>query len=160
MFGSKRRRAVAIATDAMRPLIAIVQEFKGLPPGFWQSEYVIGFMGSIINLHLRFSVPFQLGSSERAIALGEVYQNISNRNGAEFIRLFTNLALADAGNFKIGADRAHILIFYLMDKLKDEDRFPEVLSAKSNATDELGFVDKGRVFTNLLITYLIDEFPK
>jgi hypothetical protein len=53
MFGSKRRKAVRAAVDNIRPIIGIIQYNYGIPAGFWQDEYSMGFFGFLISFHMQ-----------------------------------------------------------------------------------------------------------
>ena len=146
-----------MVTEAMRPVIGILQHHKGIPPKFWHDDYTLGFMGGLIGWHLQFTSGESLSSSDKGLALAEVFQNVSNLNGGELMRRFTALAAKDVGDFKLGGDRASLVFLYQLGKLKDENSHDDIVVAKKSALD-LGMKDdKEFIFSLLMKKYLIDR---
>jgi hypothetical protein len=57
MFGSARKMAVKLAVQKLQPMVATYRHLRGLPPGFWSDEYVIGFIGTLIIYLTRKAAP-------------------------------------------------------------------------------------------------------
>jgi hypothetical protein len=93
MFGSKRRKAVRAAVDNIRPIIGIIQYNHGIPAGFWQDEYLLGFLGFLIGFHMQRASGGALSQTEKGQGLADAFTELSNINGAAIARQFTALAL-------------------------------------------------------------------
>jgi hypothetical protein len=48
MFGLRRRKAIDVAAQASSQLVKTCGAWSGLPPGFWQDAYVLGFLSGTI----------------------------------------------------------------------------------------------------------------
>jgi hypothetical protein len=112
MFGSRRRKAVRAAVDNIRPIIGIIQYNYGIPSGFWQDEYLLGFFGFLIGFHLQRAAGGVLSQTDKGQGLADAFTELSNINGAAIARHFTTLALAETEDFTRGSDNAALIAFY------------------------------------------------
>ncbi|MFC5354514.1 hypothetical protein [Azospirillum himalayense] len=133
MFGIKRRAATKATVENIRPLVGLIQYTYGLPAGFWQDEYVIGFFGFTIGFNLKAAANGRLSDEDIGFGLSEVFTQLSNINGAEIARHYTHLAFHKSDDFKSGAENAALMCFFTYGILKDEDNYSSVREAKTFA---------------------------
>lgn len=124
MFGFTRRKVTEHTVASIRPLIGIFQHFNGLPQGFWQNEFVIGFVGFMINFHADVTSGKKLSHEDKGQLLCDVFTALSNINGHEIARQFIRLTVLDpkSPEFEEGADKAAIYAFAMIGKVSEEGR--------------------------------------
>ena len=162
MFGSKRRKAVRAAVDSITPIIGIIQYNYGIPAGFWQDEYLLGFFGFLIGFHMQRASGGALSQTEKGQGLADAFTEISNINGAAIARQFTALAFAETEDFKRGGDNAALIAFYTIGALKNESDNEHVKEAKQ-IVEKLGEGNDraqiaGILMHNLLINEIAERF--
>jgi hypothetical protein len=162
MFGSKRRKAVRVAVDNIRPIIGIIQYNYGIPAGFWQDEYLLGFFGFLIGFHMQRVSGGTLSQTDKGQGLADAFTEISNINGAAIARQFTTLAFAETEDFKRGGDNAALIAFYTIEALKNESENEHVKEAKQ-IMEKLGEGNDraqiaGILMHNLLINDIAERF--
>ena len=118
--------------DEMRPLIALFQRTYGLPAGFWDDDYVLGFLGTMIGLHIRRLSVFSTSSDDTGYMLQKIFADLSNMNGVYIARNFTRLAYSHTNSFNIGADNAVLVFGYVTNKLRNEDNHRAVPDIKAS----------------------------
>lgn len=124
LFGSRRRKAATHTLEAIRPLIAIYQHNYGLPATFWNSKFVLGFVGFMIGFHATFTSGHRLSETDKGLLLMDVFGALSNLNGSEIARDYTRLTMQvpKDESFERGADNAAICAFYSIGKLKRNEK--------------------------------------
>lgn len=110
MFGRGRRLATQHTIDAIRPILGAYPNVHGLPPGFWQDDFVIGFIGFLIGFHVDVTSGQKLSTTDKGYLLADVFTALSNINGVEIRSRYTQLAFQQPKNpdFELGADYALI----------------------------------------------------
>ena len=158
VFGSGKRKAVSTATQNLVPLVGIFQQYFGIPVGFWQSPFVLGFFWYLIGGYLKLSSQGRLSSSEMGYALVEVFANLSNINGDQLARRCAAFVYADVKDegFEKGVANATPIWVYMIDALKDEDNHPEIVSLKQ----QLPNADRGTILGLLFQSLFISEVQK
>jgi hypothetical protein len=155
MFGSRRREAVQVVVQNLRPLIGVLQHHHGLPAGFWQSPYVLGFLTVIMSLHLKIASEGRLSQTETGSATTEIWTAISNLNGMEITRHVTSLSLSSPKNaeFELGADNGMVFGAYSLKILRNEDTHPAIVGIK----EKIPNADRGTIAGILYETLFIRE---
>lgn len=146
MFGRNRRLATEHTIAAVRPLIAVFQYHNGLPAGFWQDEFVIGFVGFMISFHANYTSGRKLSQEDKGFLLCDVFTALSNMNGQAIGQEYTRLAMLTdkSPDFEKGADNAAICAFASIGKMSEQgrvyyDRAKTIASAQGSPND-LGVV--------------------
>ncbi len=144
LFGTKRRNATNAAVNAARPLIGTIQHLYGIPVGFWQDEFVLGYMMSLGSTVINtFDDGFS--TETKGKILTDFFTSISNQNGQAISRKIVDLNSHKTPDYIVGGDNAMLSLFYSVGSLKNEDTFPEIVQAKLMAF-ELGHgQDKGAI---------------
>lgn len=146
MFGRNRRKATEHVVEALRPTIAIVQSFQGLPAGFWRDEFVLGFIGFMISFHATYTSGRSLSQADKGYLLVDVLTALSNMNGQAISRDYTRLATQSpkSPDFEMGADYAAICAFASMGKMNEQgmpyyERAKEIAAAQGKP-DDIGMI--------------------
>ena len=115
MFGSRRKKVTARAIEMARQPLAILQHNHGLPPLFWNDEFVIGYFGSTIGFLSHMLGDGRLSTTDKGFILVDVLTDISNMNGkviAERLIELANQYLNDsASNNDTNRDLEQTLLF-------------------------------------------------
>jgi hypothetical protein len=160
LFGRKRVMAVDVAVANIRPLIASVQQTRGIPIGFWEDDYVLGFIGSMISFNLRAASRGSLSPHDEGLALSDVFSQVTNLNGQEIVQRYSAriravfLPTPDTGSeFYRGSDNAAVIWGYGGRILRNEEQNPAVNAAKALSTGQAQWVggsDRELIAANLL----------
>ena len=98
MFGRAKRKVTKHTEDAIRPILASYQYSNGIPAGFWQDEFVLGFIGFMISFHVNITSGYKLSTADKGFLLFDVFTTLSNMNGKLIAKNYTDLAMEDPKN--------------------------------------------------------------
>src|SRR5215203_2158194 len=73
----KRRRAIKTAVEALRPLIGAIQHHHGLPVGFWNDPYIVGFFTAMAGQYAKLSTKGRITGSDLGFALATTLTALS-----------------------------------------------------------------------------------
>ncbi|MGO4908788.1 hypothetical protein ACEN2J_10715 [Pseudorhodobacter sp. W20_MBD10_FR17] len=118
MFGGHRKKVTQQTINMVRQPYAVLQNSYGIPPGFWDDEFVLGFFGVMSGLLLRFLGEGRLNQADSGRILQDTFSALSNMNGAEMAVRFSQFAQAQASHeaFRNGADSGEIVTVALLGK--------------------------------------------
>jgi hypothetical protein len=157
MFGSKRRKAVQTTVERIRPVIAVIQHHFGLPAGFWQDDFVIGFFGFLIGFHMNITFGFSLSQTEKGLALTEAFTALSNMNGVVLARRFVELTTVSTSDFERGADNAALIAYFSIGQLKNETENEHVREARAMAEKIGAGNNRGDIAGMLMLNLFVKE---
>jgi len=149
MFGNKRKKATEFVIDRMRPLVGLIQHQYGIPEGFWQDEFVLGFMHLMVSFHTQQS-GYHLSTTDKGFLIADVYTSLSNLNGAAIGQRATDIATEEDQHpdFKLGADCAHICAFATIGKMSEDGR--KIVAAAKDMAAERGNADDTSAVVEIL----------
>ncbi len=124
MFGSFRKKVTEQTIGMVRQPYAIFQQNYGIPPGFWQDEFVIGFFGMMIGLVSQALSQGRLSQTDKGYLLSDTFGALSNLNGAEITRRFSELVYKQpqSAAFKLGGDNGEIVTLAFFGKATEASR--------------------------------------
>ena len=129
MFGGKKRKTTNEVTQALQPLIHTLESTTGLPRGFWEDAYVLGFMtGSIAATLAMFASRDKLGD-DLGNVFTAVFDGLAGGGGKDIMkraRLFDDEQNRD---FLRGTRNAHKVISVTFGLPGYEDD-PDVIRAR------------------------------
>lgn len=135
----KRSRATKAATDAVRPFIRCIEGIGGIPPGFWDDPYVLGFLTAYIRQFAKLSTRGKIGGDDLGMVYGDVFEAISGQSWEPIAR--RSLELQNSGNadYAKGFDNA-LKVFSVCFGQKHYDDDPDVIKARelSNQLGDFG----------------------
>lgn len=124
MSAGVRLKATRHAISACRPLIGIIQDHYGLPHGFWDNEFVLGFFHFMIGFHLTNAPGEPLSTEDKGIAQFDSFTTLSGRNGNSLAMRCHALSTQSPQNelFECGANNAAMIAVYVFGELKRDQR--------------------------------------
>ena len=136
MFGGLRKRVTNETIAATRQLVSSFQLAHGIPRGFWQDDFIVGYFGNTIGVYSRMCSGDRLSQTEKGYLLCEVFEAISNSNGSAIVRRFTEMAFQSPRpeSFQRGLDFGEIVTLAMLGKVTDLGR-PFVEDAKRIAAE-------------------------
>jgi hypothetical protein len=157
MFGNKRKKAANFVIGRLRPLLGHLQMSRGMPQGFWQDEFVLGFFHFTIGFQAAQS-GIRLTQIDRGMILPEIYSALSNINGHKIARHATDLAMEYPmpHDFKLGVDYAEICALATVGKGVEHGR-QFIETAKTAAAAQGQSRDTGLVAAHLYSMLFYDE---
>ena len=165
MFGLKRKLAVQAVIDNVRPLIGTFQQYEGIPVGFWQDRYVIGFIGMLIVYHMNLASSGSLSNSnlsteDKGRVLIETFTTLSNINGLEITRNYREFLTARNPEFLRGSHNASVIMGYAANNLPNEDDHPGLMEAKKIAARMGKAGDRMQIGSLLMMELFYNEVHK
>lgn len=111
MFGSFRKQVTQQTIQMVRQPFAIFQNAYGVPLGFWNDEFVLGFFGVMIGLVSKVAGQGRLNQTDNGLLLQDTFAALSNMNGVAITRRFSELALQSpqSQTFRLAGDNAEIV---------------------------------------------------
>ncbi|WP_395016082.1 hypothetical protein [Dongia sp.] len=132
MFGSARRKATKAATEAVRPLIKLLEITDGLPAGFWEDPYVLGYINGCIGLFAKLVTRGAVKGADMGYVMMDVLSDVSGRNGQEIVRNVIRLQQSKDAEYMRGIANADKCISVTYG-LTDYDQDPDVVEARRRA---------------------------
>lgn len=163
VFGGFRKKITSQTIEMVRQPYAIFQHAHGIPPGFWQDEFVLGFFGMMIGLASQALSQGRLSQTDKGYLLQDTFSALSNMNGAEITRRFKELIYQQpqSSAFRLGADNGEIVTLAFFGKGTEIGR-EAIELAKREAAAKGTPRDVGAVATilamKLFVTPLIERF--
>ena len=156
MFGSRRKRAVRAAVDNISHWVEEYQRAHGVPTGFWQNDYIVGFIGRLIGCHMHAASDGKLSAGAKWRGMVAAFAELSGLNGKEIARQYTDLVVSHNSEFRLAADRATAFYSYMAEGLEEQDTYPELVAIKAQWEEE-GLGDDREVIANKLFqTWFVD----
>ena len=110
---NKKKKVIDHVFHAVQPIIATMQITSGTPSSFWNDDYILGFIGSIMIFHLTKTSPIKLKETDYGEVIMRSFEKLSLQNGLplarKFVEFFKNVDKAPK-RFNEGAENANLLI--------------------------------------------------
>lgn len=160
--GSTRKKATNAALNALRPIVGTLQSEwgPGIPPGFWDSGYIIGFLHLLIGYYAKIATDGKITGEGLGYVAEEVYTALAHQDGAAILRRATGLINSQDKEFNRGADDATTVFFYSIGRLRDEERNPLVVEAKQAAAALGKLHDRSQITALLMIATFSEEVKR
>ena len=136
MFGSKRKRAVRAAVENTRHLVDTFELNAELLDGFWENDYVVGFVGLLIANYMETASDGKLSVRDKRRGWTDALTELSKYNGEKIAVQFRALLGSHNSDFKLAVDRALIWYSYVSEELDDEDAYPDLVTIKAECDEE------------------------
>lgn len=134
MFGLKKKKAINIASEAVAQLIRTTSHLEGLPVGFWNDPYVLGFLTATAAMFAEASYGEKPPTEELGFIILGVYEKL---NPAEFLaisRRVTDLQNTRNPEYFLATEKAFktVALIYGMQGLSSD---PDVIAATRMAKE-------------------------
>ena len=124
LFSSTRKKGTNAATTALRTMIGAAQRASGIPSGFYESPYVLGFLHSTAGCWAKFGTNGKITGLDLGLALFDSFTSTTNLNGKGLVGRANELILESDPDFSRGSYDATVHFLYLTKNLKDESSNP------------------------------------
>jgi hypothetical protein len=121
VFGGRRRKIVTTVLEMMRQQHSVLQTFYGVPKGFWEDPFVLGYQSSMVAMLAKAAGSDALGAPDRGQLLFEIIGAISNLNASELLKRVENLTAENDPDFKDGKERGQVTAMALVGALKPNE---------------------------------------
>ena len=163
MLGRSRQKVTEHTIAALRPIIGILQHYHGIPVGFWQDKFVLGFLSFMLAFHRDLTSGIRLTDEDKGRAMADVFTALSNMNGLAIARNVTQLVTGNekSTDFEKGADNAAVVAFFIVGKLKNADSNVHVIAAKrmpANGGDHDHSTISANLITLLFLKPVLERF--
>jgi hypothetical protein len=153
LLGLKKKKALSYSVEYMRSILGPVQRLHGLPPFFWDDEFVLGFTGISIGSCTR-AVASDLSHMDKGIVLASAFEQLANMNGIHLSSRATDLLTARTPDCMHGSENGAVVFGYMHGMLKADD--PDVLRANEIAQQK-DYEGVGGALTYLLFNQVIRQ---
>ena len=135
----KRARATKAARDAVRPFIRAIEQVGGIPSGFWDDPYVVGFLTAYINQFAKLSTRGKISDDDLGMVIIDVFEVISGQSAEPIARRGLELQNSRDADYAKGVDNA-LKVFSVCFGQKHYDNDPDVIKARelSNQLGDFG----------------------
>lgn len=131
MFGDKRGKAVDAIVDGLKPVIRFSAMHGGLPAGYWQDPYVLGFIQGCV-----FKIGEHAGlKTDSASAWIEAYEQLSDGQGKAVVTRIRELNRPPRDkDLLLGMGNAVFCVSYALG-LEDYPDEPVIFRARKAGSD-------------------------
>ena len=128
-FRSKRKVATEAATQALRPLMALVGMSGGMSNWMWHDPYLLGFMNFTASFYAKAETNGKVGPEDLGNAIFEAFTNVSNMDGKAIAMRAVGFAEGRDPEFEQGMHDAMTTALYSVGMLDVNDPEPLVQSS-------------------------------
>ena len=137
MFGSKRNRELAARiTEAVGPAVAKTRTTHGLPTGFWNDAYVLGFLMGQINGWMSIYGGDDLSVADRGRVLVETFGALSGQKGKPISENAMVHAQQESPDFMRANRNGMFMAMFAAERVPNADGIPAVAAARQEAGDD------------------------
>ncbi|KZL01483.1 MULTISPECIES: hypothetical protein [unclassified Pseudovibrio] len=158
MFGGFRKKMTRQTIEMVKQPYAIFQHHHGIPAGFWQDEFVVGFFGSMVSMVAMILAKGKLSRTDRGYVLQDSFSALSNMNGMAIAQRFTELSMQKpmSASFKQGVDNGAIISFAMFGTTAPEDQM--LIDAAEQEAARLGLPLPSYLMMTLYVEELKERF--
>jgi hypothetical protein len=167
MFGFAKRRAAKAAIEHVSPIVRLLEASGGLPLGFWEDPYILGWINGFAMCVARAATNDKIGTADLGQVAIDTVTTLAGVKGNEVVELMRKLARAKEPRF-VEAVQAATKTYFVTVGAREFDADPEVVQARQLskslaessayfgfATSEQGAV--GAAMQNLLFYDVVDR---
>lgn len=139
MFGFARRRAVKAAKEHGSAIIRLVEAMGGLPDGFWEDPYIVGWITGFIYCVARAATNNRIGTTDLGRVLMATITAVAGAKGKEVVARSKGWARTkDEPKFNEGVQAA-TKTYFVSVGAREFDADPEVVQARQLAKSRDSF---------------------
>ena len=130
IFGAKKHKAVADAvTEAVRPSVAAASTRNGVPAGFWDDPFVLGYLMGRINAGMAIEGGESLSVADKGRVVVDCLAALSGAKGKAISEMAMVHAQTEQPDFMRANASGMFIALYEAERVPDEDRNPAVAAA-------------------------------
>ena len=133
------KKVMQFALNGVGSYVGIVQSSYGVPPGFWQNPYILGFLGEMAALFAQLAAGAKINGSDLQYLLQEVFA-ASNAKNFPTLQEYNNIKMTESTDAELqrGCGDATSVFLYASELHSDE-------AGDSLVTEATSLVDSGEV---------------
>jgi hypothetical protein len=166
MLRFERRQIAANVTEGVMPYVqAFEARYGALPTGYWEDDYVLGFVPALAGLFAKAVTRGQISEQDLTAVVQDCMENVSRGFGAPIMTRIQALMVTAPPDFVAGAAAAGKVLAFSMGQCPPDD--PDLRQAQKMAREQHGgaafpdataeFAATARALVNLLFYDLIDK---
>jgi hypothetical protein len=155
-----RNRVAGELVDAVRPTIAMIQDGRGLPAGFWQDNYVLGFLYGQVTACILVFGGTQMKPADKGSLLVDSFAALSNMNGLAITQRATKLTESKDATFQQAVQNGMLTVMYGFGRVKDEASDPNIARATEAAKSSSPTPTREEIAAHLKASLWQDEVKK
>ena len=138
MFGSKKHKALTDeVSSATRSAVSLVENAHGVPNGFWQDSYVLGFLMGQINAFMSVFGGDALSIADKGRVVVDCLGELSGMKGKGLSEQSMVYASSEDPDFLRANQNGMFIAMVQAERLPDADNNP-VVAATRNLLDAAG----------------------
>jgi hypothetical protein len=138
MFGSKKHKSLTDeVSNATRGAVSLVENAHGVPNGFWQDSYVLGFLMGQINAFMSVFGGDSLSIADKGRVVVDCLGDLSGMKGKGLSEQSMVYASSEDPDFLRANQNGMFIAMVQAERLPDADNNP-VVAATRNLLDAAG----------------------
>jgi hypothetical protein len=166
MLRFERRQIAANVTEGVMPYVqAFEARYGALPTGYWEDDYVLGFVPALAGLFAKAITRGQISDSDQKEVVQDCLESVSRGFGAPIMTRVHALMLTAPADFVAGAHAAGKVLAFSMGQCPPDDA--DLQQAQQTAAQQQGgaafptpaaeFAGTARALVNLLFYDVVDK---
>jgi hypothetical protein len=166
MLRFERRQITANVVQGVAPYVnAFEARYGALPTGYWEDEYVLGFVPALAGLFTGALTRNQISEADRLAVVEESLHELSRGFGPQIMQQVKRLTLTRPADFVAAAEAAAKVLAFSLGQVPADD--PDLVQAKLNAQQQRGgvaaadktvdFADTARALLELLFYDVVNK---
>jgi hypothetical protein len=137
MLKFERRQITTQVMEGVTPYVqAFAARYGGVPAGYWEDEYVLGFVPAIAGLFATVMTRGKIGEADRLAIVGDCMQGLSGGMGEQIMQQLNGLMLTQPKDFVKAAHAAGKVVAFSMGQCPADD--PDLVQAQKTARQQRG----------------------
>jgi len=166
MLKFERRQIAANVQQGVAPYVnAFESRYGALPPGYWEDEYVLGFLPALTGLFATAITRNKISEADRLLVVEDCLNELSRGAGPAIMQQVKRLTLTQPEGFVKAAQAAGKLMAFTVGQCPSDD--PDLIQAKLDAQQTRGgaaapdaaseFADTARALVNRLFYDVVNQ---
>jgi len=131
IFGSNKNKSLATdISNATRPAVSLVESQHGVPSGFWQDSYVLGFLMGQINAFMSVFGGDSLSVADKGRVVVECLGDLSGMKGKGISEQSMVFASNEDPDFMRANQNGMFIAMVQSEKLPDAENNPVVAATR------------------------------
>ena len=159
----ERRQISADITQGVRPYVqAFEARYGALPNGYWEDEYVLGFVPTLAGLFARGVTRGKISKADQRAVVQECLDAVSGGFGAGIMGYVDRLTLTAPPDFVAGTEAANKVMAFSTGKFPADD--PDIMQAQATGradpnvrTDQQQFTATATALVNLVFYDVVNQ---
>jgi hypothetical protein len=132
MFGFAKRRAAKAAIEHGSAILRLLEATGGLPRGFWEDPYIVGWIGGVVNCVAKAATNNKIGTIDLGTVTIDAFTALAGAKGKEVVERLKGWVKSKEPRF-VEAMQAATKTYFVTVGAREFDADPEVVQARQRA---------------------------